>query len=687
MAEVEAGEVIYALTVIVAASLLFLVQPLIAKLILPWFGGSSAVWSAALMFFQACVFGGYVYAHVVARFSPKLQAGLHTALLVAGVLLMPIIPDPGWKPTGEEEPTLRIVLLLSATVGLPCLLLSATSPLLQVWYMRRTGSQLPYWLYSLSNLGSLVALLGFPLLLEPLFDTSTLAIAWSIAFGVFALLSVVTGWLSSRGEEITVQTISDAVPPPPSATQVALWLLFAACGSALLVAVSAHLTVNVAPIPLLWVVPLALYLLTFILTFGSRRFYERAKFFPWLATALGCMTYLYMKVDLNLHIRYAIPLYLVSLFVICMACHGELVHRRPHPRYLTRFYLFIALGGVLGGAFVALLAPLLFDSYWELPIVLIVTAVLAVVVQWKRMGNGIRLWIVRGTMVAGLLAMGAFLVLTEISFREGYLFVDRNFYGVLRVRDYDVGDQLERRVLFHGTISHGSQYRSEVYRDVVGSYYSSNSGIARAIYALQARGRLQLGVVGLGAGVMASYARPGDAITLYEIDPGVVRVAHEYFDFVSRAKERGAAVEIVLGDARLSLERQTPKEFDLLAVDAFSSDAIPVHLLTLEAIETYLRHLKPDGVLAIHISNRYLNLAPVCARAAEHFGRTAFLIDEPSNLLAHASTWVLIVPDTAVLQHVEFDGAQVEALSAPQSFRAWTDSYSNIWSVLKLRSR
>jgi SAM-dependent methyltransferase/uncharacterized membrane protein (UPF0136 family) len=686
-ADVETGgEVIYAVTVIVAASLLFLVQPLIAKLILPWFGGSSAVWSAALMFFQACLFAGYVYAHVLARFAPKVQAGVHTALLVVGTLLMPILPDPQWKPTGDGNPTLQIVLLLGATVGLPCLLLSATSPLLQVWYVRRTASQLPYWLYSLSNLGSLVALLGFPLLLEPLFDTSTLAIAWSVAFGAFAVLSVAAGWMAARGETIAEPATSEAAPSPPSSTQTMLWLLFSACGSALLVAVSAHLTVNVAPIPLLWAVPLALYLVTFILNFGSRRFYDRAKFFPLLVVALGCMTYLYMKVDTNLHIRYEIPLYLVSLFLICMACHGELVHRRPHARYLTRFYLVIALGGVLGGAFVALLAPVLFDSYWELPIVLIVTAVLAVVVQWRRRGDGWRLWIVRGAMVTGVLALATFLVLTEISFRDGYLFIGRNFYGVLRVRDYDVGDELERRTLFHGTISHGSQYRGETYRNVIGSYYSARSGIARAIHALQARGQLRLGVVGLGAGVMASYARPGDSMTLYEIDPAVVRVAHEYFDFLPRARRRGAEVEIVLGDARLSLERQAPQRFDLLAIDAFSSDAIPIHLLTLQAFEVYLRHLKPDGVLAIHISNRYLDLVPVCARAAQHFDRLAFLIEEPSNALSHASTWVLITSDPDLIAHVAFEDAEIEAVTALPSFRAWTDGYSNVWSVLKLRS-
>lgn len=637
-----------------------------------------------MLFFQACVFGGYAYAHAIVRASPRTQAIVHTLLLAASCALLPILPTDEWKPTGDANPTLQILLLLTATVGLPAFMLAATSPLFQVWRMRRTGSEPPYWLYSLSNFGSLVALLGFPLLLEPLFEAPRLAILWSIAFGVFAVASILAGWMSVNSAATPGERADLQAQSPPTAVQMTLWLSFSACGSALLVAVSAHLSVNVAPIPLLWVVPLALYLLTFILNFGSLRVYNRATFFPWLAAALGCMTYLYMKVDTNLHIRYVIPLYLISLFVICMACHGELVHRRPAPRYLTRFYLLIALGGVMGGAFVAVLAPLLFDSYWELPIVLIAVATLAVIVQWWRRGTAMRRWLVRAAMVAGVAALATFLVLTEVSFREGYLLVERNFYGVLRLREYDVGDEFERRTLFHGTISHGYQYQSEPYRDLAASYYSTNSGVARAILATHARGQpVRMGVVGLGAGVLASYARSGDAMTIYEINPAVVRIAHEYFDFVPRARERGADVDIVLGDARLSMERQPPQQFDIIAVDAFSSDAIPMHLLTLEAVELYARHLKPDGVIAIHISNRYLDLRPVCARAAEHLGRAAFVVDESSDLMAHATTWVLITSNLDLLQQGSFEGARLDAAIAPQNFKAWTDGYSNLLAVLK----
>jgi len=672
--------------------LLFLVQPLIAKLILPWFGGTSAVWSAALVFFQACVFGGYAYAHLLAtRCKPRTQAVVHAILLAAACALMPILPSPEWRPTPTSDPALRILILLTVTVGLPALLLSATSPLLQVWYMRRTGSAPPYWLYSLSNIGSLVALLGFPILLEPSFEAATLAIGWSAAFVLFALLSILVAWKSrDEGEEVPspqldaqAQVQVHAHAHAPSVSQMALWLLFSACASSLLVSVSAHLSVNVAPIPLLWVGPLALYLLTFILNFGSRRFYNRATFFPWLAAAIGCIAYLYMKSETNLHLRYAIPLYLISLFIICMACHGELICRRPAPAFLTRFYLLIALGGAIGGAFVAIVAPIIFDSHWELPITLIAIAELAVIVQWRRGGAPARRWLVRGAMVAGVVALALFLMIAEVRFREGYLLVARNFYGVLRVRDDYIGEEFERRALLNGTISHGYQYLRPDRRDLAGSYYSTNSGVGRALLAQQAKGPLHVGVIGLGAGVMTSYARSADRYTVYEINPAVVRVADQYFDFVSRARERGAQIEIVLGDARLSLESQAPQQFDLLAVDAFSSDAIPVHLLTQEAMALYLRHLRPDGVLAVHISNRYIDLAPVCQRAAERLGRPAVVIEEPSDLMANTSVWVLITSNIDLLRQAPFRGAQMHTASAPRSFKGWTDQYSNVWSVLK----
>lgn len=633
--------VIYAATVIVSACLLFLVQPLIAKIILPWFGGSSAVWSAVLVFFQACLLCGYAYAHgLITRVPQRMQRLIHGALLVIGCALMPIIPAETWHPAAADEPTTRILLLLTATVGLPCMLLSSTSPLVQVWYMGRYGNGIPFWLFALSNAGSLVALLSFPLLLEPSLDSTALAVGWSILFAGFAALCLGVMWMSFRNNRRPEPLQPDSSDPAPDLKRMSLWVLLSACGSALLVSVSAQLSMEVAPVPLLWVVPLALYLLSFILNFSARRIYNRRLFFPVVAAALGCMAWLYTHSDEHVGIQYAIPLYLACLFTLCMACHGELLHFGPAARFLTRFYLLIALGGALGGIFVGVIAPFVFGTYVELPLLLLVIAEMMIVLQWRRRGAGRMLWPLRVAMIVGLVVLADSLISAERRIREENLLVSRSFYGVLSVRDH-VG-QYARRSLIHGTIEHGYQYTTDQHRDVVGSYFSEKSGVGRALQAWQSQGAIRLGVIGLGAGVLASYARDSDYLQLYEINPDVVGIANEYFSFLSAARNRGADVDISLGDARLVLEQQRPQNFDVLAVDAFSSDAIPTHLLTSEAVELYFRHLKPGGVLAVHISNRYLNLAPVCQRAAEHVGRRAILLRDSGSSLSHASDWVLI---------------------------------------------
>ncbi|HEY4366096.1 MAG TPA: fused MFS/spermidine synthase [Steroidobacteraceae bacterium] len=676
--------IIYAATVLVSACLLFLVQPLIAKIIFPWFGGTAAVWSAALVFFQVCLLCGYAYAHWLAtHVRPRMQWIIHGALLIACCALMPILPSDTWRPTAEGNPTIQILLLLTATVGLPSMLLSATSPLLQVWYMRRKGSAIPYWLFALSNGGSLFALLSFPLLLEPEFSLRTLAIDWSVAFVAFAVLCIWVARLSRFEQQQPEGAIAQEGGRAPGTMQMGLWITFSACGSAILVAATAQLSTNVAPIPLLWVVPLALYLLSFILNFSNRCFYRRTAYLPWVAAALVCMAWLYMHSDSHQGIEYVVPLYLVCLFVVCMMCHGELVERSPPARYLTRFYLLIALGGALGGIFVAVIAPAVFETDLELPILLVVVAELMVYVHWRRRGSNHMLWPVRLAMIAGVAMLASYLAVAEIETRDENLQVSRNFYGVLRVRDY-VDERLARRSLINGTIGHGYQYLEEAHRDVAGSYYSLNSGVGRALEARKALGPLRFGVIGLGAGVLTSYARKDDYLRMYEINPDVVSIARSHFSFLSRAKQRGADVEVLTGDARLTLERQQAQGFDVLVVDAFSSDAIPTHLLTNEAIELYFRHLKPDGVLAIHISNRYLDLTPVCLRAAEHVNRSAWVVRDPKEAMSDASDWVLITADRKLLNQPAFAGAHVQPAQAGASFKGWTDQYSSIWPVLSV---
>lgn len=677
--------VIYAVTVLLSACLLFLVQPLIAKIILPWFGGTSAVWSAALVFFQICLLAAYEYAHVLATYArPRVQMIVHVTLLALACAFMPIVPSGEWRAASDTEPALRILWLLTTTVGLPAFLLSATSPLLQAWYLRTKGGEAPYWLFALSNFGSLFALLCFPLLLEPSFGSRSLAYGWSGLFFVFAAACAVVAWRSRGG--VTEPHHDEHKAAPPTFVRMGLWVAFAACASALLVAVSAQLTTNVAPIPLLWVVPLALYLLTFILAFGNVHLYRRGRFFPLTALAIAGIAYLYTRSSLNMHIYYVIPAYLACLFVICFACHGEVVHLRPHARYLTRFYSLIALGGALGGAFVGIFAPLLFDTYLELPLLLVVVAELCVLMQWHRHGSDRTLWLVRCVMVAGVVVLAAFLVREETRVRDENVLLARNFYGTLRVRDDYVGEDTARRHLTHGTISHGYQFLSPVYRDVAGSYYAENSGVGRALEALEDRGPVRVGVVGLGVGIMSSYARRGDYFRIYEINPAVVRIANEQFSFLARARHAGADIDVLMGDARLVLEQQERQQFDLLVVDAFSSDAIPTHLLTNEAVALYFEHLKPGGVLALHISNRYLDLIPVCQRAAQHVARPAMLVHSERDSMFHASAWVLITSDTKLYEHPQFVGALVENLSTDVAFPGWTDEYSSLWPLLRTRT-
>lgn len=679
---------LYAVTVIVGACLLFLVQPLIAKLILPWFGGSSAVWSAALVFFQACVLGGYSYAHWLSTLSPRRQSLIHGALLIVACLMMPILPSEALRPAGTGDPALQILLLLTVTVGLPSVMLSSTSPLLQFWYMRRTGSDPPYWLFAWSNAGSLLALLSFPLLLEPASGARSLAIGWSASFIAFAMLCIGTAWLNSK------QPLSEAreIDKPfdrtqvsaPSAGRMTLWVLLSACASALLVTVSANLGANVAPIPLLWVVPLALYLLTFILAFSHRRIYHPTWYFPLVALSIGGLAYLYIQRLENWPIQYVVPAYLVGLFIICMACHGELVIRRPAGPYLTRFYLLVSLGGVLGGAFVGLVAPVVFNTYLELPLLLVLIAELYVMLQWYRRGSRRTLLLLRIVMVLGVLTLMGELLRSELQDRRQSVLVRRNFYGALSVQDDPLTYMLARRYLIHGTISHGYQYLHQELRNEPSSYFSRQSGVGLALTALQSAGPVRMGVVGLGVGVLSGYVRKGDYARLYEINPQVLDIADSYFTFLPAARRAGD-VEVLLGDARLTLEGQPRQDFDLLAIDAFSSDAIPTHLLTREAFQLYFNHLKPDGVLAVHISNRFIDLVPVCARSAQSVNRSARVVRSLSDGTNDTSIWVIVTSNRELLARPEFRNANTYEATAPDSFRGWSDQYSSVWPLLRLR--
>lgn len=667
---------LYAATIFLSAFLLFQVQPLIAKFILPWFGGSAAVWSAALLFFQLLLLAGYLYAHCLIRYlKPKQQFWVHGTLLIVSLATLPIVPSAIWKPAGGDDPTLRILLLLGATIGLPYGLLSASSPLLQAWYLRTHEGVIPYRLFALSNFGSMLALLSYPLVIEPRLALSRQALAWSLGYAVFAIACALTAW-RSRGEGAASLRIE--TPAAPRFGERVLWVAFAACASILLLAVSSHLTQNVAPIPLLWVAPLSLYLLSFILCFESDRIYNRAIFLPLLIASLYLLTRGNSWYQNNAEVSKLIPALCAALFVCCMVCHGELARRRPHPAYLTQFYLMVSTGGALGGMFVALAAPRIFNSYLELPVAMALCAALVTWVLWIDLPKP---WL-RIATVAATLAFAGYLTRVQIIESREYTLSARNFYGVLRVRDDPAGKGYPaQRVLIHGTINHGTQLNVPGGDRIPTSYFGTGSGINRALHILGEHRPIRIGILGLGAGVTASLARAGDTLHYYEINPLVVQIAQSEFGFWSACP---AEKKLFLGDGRLVLEGMPDEHLDLLAMDAFSSDSVPVHLLTAEAYQTYVRHLNPRGVMAINITNRYLNLEPVVAEAAQANGFQGIVVDDVGEDESYytASTWVLL--SRVPFSDADFgDHFAVSKLRPKAGFRAWTDDYSNIVQILQ----
>ena len=515
----RAAPLLYAATIFLSAFLLFEVEPLIAKIILPWFGGSAAVWGAALLFFQIVLLAGYAYAHGIVRYlGPRAQVTSHVVLLALSCALLPILPSPSLAPRGPSDPAIRIIITLGAAVGLQYFLLSATSPLLQAWYARRRAHAMPYRFFALSNFGSMLALLSFPFLIEPRLPSREQAVSWSWAYVVFAMLCAVVAWPRRRdGSSATGDGQAESSPAAaPRVRELVLWVGLAACASAMLIAVTHHMSQDIAPIPLLWVVPLALYLLTFIIAFESDRLYQRWLFLPLMVIAIGLMARFMWAGSPS---KKLLALFALGLFACCMVCHGELARRRPAARYLTLFYLVVALGGAIGGVFVVLVAPHLFRTYLELPIGLVACALVGTIVAWQIDLPDVGMWPLRMIMVAGTFVAAVYLAREEQVSRKGYRLLVRNFYGVLEVRDDAPGVADRERTLFNGLIVHGSQLLDPAHRYEPTDYYGPTSGVGRALIALMHRGPIRVGSIGLGAGVLTSYGRSGDVYRIYDINP------------------------------------------------------------------------------------------------------------------------------------------------------------------------
>jgi hypothetical protein len=659
---------LYGATIFLSAFLLFLIQPIFAKLILPWFGGSSAVWTTCLVFFQTALLGGYLYAHLLTRrWSARKQPWVHCALLAIALLLLPVMPGERWKPTGAGDPAWQILAMLTVVLGLPYFLLSATSPLLQKW-LARDGTQ-PYRLFALSNVGALLALAAYPLWIEPRIATRAQDLYWSGGFAVFAVFCGAAAWLSRPQSDVWLETETRAEPQSSVP-----WLLLAAAGSIMLVSTTNHLTQNVAAVPFLWILPLGAYLLSFIICFESPRWYQRGLFLRLLAVALGSLAYALYDITVSVPITVAIPLFTLGLFIICMFCHGELSRRKPGTSQLTTFYLMIALGGAVGAILAGLVAPHVFTGIHEFPVSLLLVAVLALWVNWAEGITPRLLWLTVSV------AMMVALIAEVHSYRKDALVMTRSFYGSLRVVQSIRGGG-ETRTLYHGIVQHGAQYLDPAKRDEPITYFGPDSG-AGLVLRFCCDGSKRVGIIGLGAGTLAAYGRPGDTFRFYEINPQVIELAKSHFTFLSDSK---AAISISTGDARLSLEREAvPPYYDVFLADAFSGDAIPVHLLTTEAFDLYLRHLRPSGILAVHISNDYLNLAPVVAQLASAHGLIARSVHSPKDdaHLYSQADWIVMTRDAAFLGRPEIAG-RAKIIEGRPGSRLWTDDYNNLLQVLK----
>ena len=551
-----------------------------------------------MLFFQSGLLLGYLYAHgLTTRLGARRQALVHGLLLGLSLLALPILPNERWQPAPGQDPTWNLFGALATSAGLPYLLLSSTSPLLQSWYARTSRNALPYRYFALSNVGSLIALLSYPVLIEPHLTGHEQAWIWSAAFVVFVLLCGIAAFCArTRDLKERNREASTEAEPERGGGGYFLWIALAAVASTVLLAVTNLLTLNITPMPLLWVIPLSIYLFTFILCFESDRWYRRWLFLPLLFPAIGSLVMASGPTLDNRSVAVILPLLCAALFVCCMTCHGELARLRPSAARLTSFYLSLSIGGATGGLFVALLAPHVFPAMLEYPIAFVACPALLVIVFWRQRSQWKRPQLMRplwfGSLACTVVLSGYACHQTWKQLRAS-VFLGRNFYGALRV-DEIVDHHNKIRQLTHGTILHGVQFLRPELRHRPISYYARNSGIGLTWYALAPSGPLKMGIVGLGAGTLAAYGRSGDTLRFYDINPLVVRIAKEQFTFLADCP---AHIDIVLGDARLSMINEPPQKFDILVIDAFSGDAIPVHLLTREAFQIYWRHLKPDGVL------------------------------------------------------------------------------------------
>jgi len=760
----------FAITIFLSAFLLFQVQLIVGKQLLPWFGGTPAVWNTCLVFFQLLLLGGYAYAHwVTVRLKAWTLTKTHIALMLVSVALLavlafvwrsPIFPGDSLRPANPAHPAWDLLLLLSASVGLPFFLLSTTGPLVQAWFSRATSEASPYNLYALSNLGSLLGLLTYPFLFEPNLSLRNQGRVWTAAYVVFVLACAICAVRFARASDATVAALSEAevdqtADGRPRRLQRVLWIGLAACGTILLLSVTNLICQEIAVVPFLWALPLSIYLVSFILCFQQTRFYRRGPFQLLFAVTAGWGGVLFLMGE-RVKVQTQIEVFCVLLFAACMVYHGELAALKPNPRHLTSFYLHIASGGALGSVFVGLVAPHVFPAIWEFQLGLWLSGLLLGFILWRDKSSWLHqhprwlaplvaLAVLAGANYIGVattvlhvkplfvrILLVALVILTLVTIVSGWrtrakhaltlqavalcgwclfgmlfwlqadrqermsVLLTRNFYGTLRVTYDEPVAERHALVMRHGVTLHGVQLQAPNLRSTPTTYYGPSSGIGLLLsnhpnrIAADADARhLHIGVIGLGAGTLAAYGWSGDSIRFYEMNPEVVRLswgANALFTFLN---DSAARTDVVTGDGRISLEQELKggdaQKFDVLAIDAFSSDSIPLHLLTREAMGIYVRHLRnAQSVLAFHVSNRSFDLRPVLAGLAQ---QQQLQLIEVYNVHPHfegetASDWVLMAADPTILgiPAIQAAARPVE-LTGPAPL--WTDDYSNLLQVLR----
>ncbi len=698
-------KILYAVAIFLSSSLLFLVEPMAGKRLLPLLGGSAAVWTTCLVFFQTALLLGYLCAHaLITRLSVRRQVITYVVLLVLCLAQFSRSINPHLRAS-PAHPIASVLWLLTLLIGTPFLVLSATSPLLQAWYARSASAPTadrdrspstsqPYRLFAVSNAGSMLALLIYPWLIEPYFSLRQQSMVWMAGFGVFACVCTGVGYSirnASSTPEARPEGNSSSPQSRPTARDRLLWVLLAACGSLLLSAVTNYLSQNVAAIPLLWIIPLVVYLMSFVVAFGGERWRPRWLILLLFALALGPVAYVLYDPDfahlasllhvseINISLPCTIALFCTTLFLICLFCHTELHRLRPAPQRLTGFYLCIAAGGALGAIFVGVVAPTFFTGNYELACGLVLAAALALAVTWK---TG---WMARIFWLAATVALVKLIFVQVGNDRVDSFLQVRNFYGTLHVtQSIEPPDTTATRVLYHGTIEHGLQIFAPDMRREPTTYYARDSGVGLALDLCCGNRARRVGVIGLGTGTLAAYGHQGDVFRFYEINPQVEGIARNAFTYL---RESAAAIEIIPGDARISLAAEPSQYYDVLVVDAFSGDAIPVHLLTAEALDLYRRHLQPSGIIAFHVSNHFLDLAPVVEQQAKHAGLKTALIISPDDdeRAAYSSDWVLLTADTEFLSRPEISNAQ-KPIAIPRRLRLWTDDYNSLLPVLKTKA-